>query len=59
MSHQNITLHLYFSRHSKLNIHFLNQNHVFSQKKKKCFWVADKEKDAYLMKYTFTECESG
>lgn len=37
MSHQNITLHLYFSRHSKLNIHFLNQNHVFSQKKKKVF----------------------
>lgn len=33
VSHQNVTLHLYFRLHSKLDFHFLEKNHVFSQKK--------------------------
>lgn len=44
MWHQHATLHLYFGLHSKLNFHFLKQNHVFTQTQKK--WVADK-KGAY------------
>lgn len=57
MSHQNVTLHLYFSLHSELNFHFLKQNHVFSQKE---MFVSVRQKNNYAcpMKYSFTECES-
>lgn len=45
MSHQNVTW-LFFCLYSKLHFFhcFLKQNDVFSQKKKMCFYVANKEK---------------
>lgn len=61
MSRQNVTLHLYFTHHNKLEFYFLKRSCGFYRNKS----VSDtkkrkkKKKYVYVMKYSFKECESG